>query len=263
MKRHVLIVDDDRDHAESLAEILEMRGHLVELAHTGEDAIARFHQADFDLVLMDVQLPGMNGVQTFFEFRKQRPGANVLMMTGYSVEQLVTQAVDGGALGVIHKPFSVGELIASVENVKPRGLVLVADDDAAFADSMIGMLTAHGYTVETAATGPEAIAKLARGGIDCLLLDIRLPVLSGLEVYQRMKEAGQAVPTILVTGHAGDAEIQHLSPLTQGMLTKPFDPELLLQTLSGLSLSGLSLSAAPARPAAAPVAAGLVAAPAS
>ena len=101
MAKHVLVVDDDRDHAESVAEILEMRGHRVELAYTGEQAIVRFCEADFDMVLMDVKLPGMNGVQTFFEFRRLRADARVLMMTGYSVEQLLltSRQLEGGARG--------------------------------------------------------------------------------------------------------------------------------------------------------------------
>jgi len=79
MPKHVLVVDDDRDHAESVAEILEMRGHRVELAYTGEEAIARFCEADFDMVLMDVKLPGMNGVQTLLRVQEgasRRTGAN-------------------------------------------------------------------------------------------------------------------------------------------------------------------------------------------
>ncbi|MGH7093684.1 MAG: response regulator, partial [Stellaceae bacterium] len=62
MKQRVLIVDDDVDHAESLADVLEMRGHPVELAHSGEEAIECFKAAEFDLVLLDVKLPGINGV---------------------------------------------------------------------------------------------------------------------------------------------------------------------------------------------------------
>ena len=66
MSRRIFIVDDDQDHAESLADILELRGYEVEVAFTGEDAIERFREADFDLVFMDVKLPGKNGVETFF-----------------------------------------------------------------------------------------------------------------------------------------------------------------------------------------------------
>jgi two-component system, NtrC family, response regulator HydG len=236
MAKHVLVVDDDRDHAESVAEILEMRGHRVELAYTGEQAIVRFCEADFDMVLMDVKLPGMNGVQTFFEFRRLRADVRVLMMTGYSVEQLVAQAVDNGALGILRKPFYAADLLMAVDNVKPRGIVLIADDDPLFTESIMPVLAVHGYHVEIAGTGEEALRKLSSGEIDCLLLDVRMPVLSGLEVYQRLKEAGRLVPTILLTGYASDEETRQLCPMTQGLLIKPFDPAVLLRAVSELSL---------------------------
>jgi two-component system, NtrC family, response regulator HydG len=188
------------------------------------------------MVLMDVKLPGMNGVQTFFEFRRLRADARVLMMTGYSVEQLVAQAVDNGALGILRKPFNAVDLLMAVDNVKPRGIVLIADDDPLFTESIMPVLAMHGYRVETAATGEEALRKLSRGEIDCLLLDVRMPVLSGLEVYQRLKEAGRLVPTILLTGYASDEETRQLCPMTQGLLIKPFDPALLLRAVGELSL---------------------------
>jgi two-component system, NtrC family, response regulator HydG len=236
MRNRILIVDDDRDHAESVAEILEMRGHRVEVSYTGEDAIERFCEADFDIVLMDVKLPGMNGVQTFFEFKRLRAHARVFLMTGYSVEQLVGQAVDNGALGVMRKPFSVADLLAAVENAKPRGIVLIADDDPLFIGSLMPILAAHGYSVETAGTGEEALQKLSNYKIDCLLLDVRLPVLSGLEVYLSLKEAGRLVPTILVTGYDSDDETRQLRLMTQGLLIKPFDPTVLLSTIAELNL---------------------------
>ena len=235
MTSRVLIVDDDRDHAESLADILEMRGHRVELAHSGEEAVALFCADDFDLVLMDVQLPGINGVETFFEFKRLRTDARVMMMTGFSVEQLVAQAVDNGALGVLRKPFGAADLLAAVETVKPRGIVLVADDDPLFTASIIPVLSAHGYRVETAGTGEEALRKLSAGRVDCLLLDVRMPVFSGLEVYLRLKEAGRLVPTILVTGHAADDETERLRLMTQGLLIKPFDPSVLLEAVADLN----------------------------
>ena len=70
-----------------------------------------FRGEDFDFVLLDVKLPGINGVETFLEMRKIRPGAKVMMMTGYSVEQLVAQAIEGGALGVLHKPFAAMQVL--------------------------------------------------------------------------------------------------------------------------------------------------------
>lgn len=235
MKRRVLIVDDDRDHAESLADVLEMHGHSVELVYSGEEALARFCDADFDITLMDVKLPGMNGVETFFEFRRVRPDARVLLMTGYGVEQLIAQAVENGALGVLRKPFNAFDLLQTVENVQPRGIVMVADDDPIFTGSIVPVLSAHGYRVETAATGEEALRKLSQSRVDCLLLDVRMPIMSGLEVYLQLKRAGRLVPTILVTAYAADDETQQLRLMAQGLLVKPFDPAILLRSLAELS----------------------------
>jgi DNA-binding response OmpR family regulator len=232
----VFVVDDDVDHAESIADVLEARGYAVEIAFSGEEAVARFRETDFDIVLMDIKLPGINGVETFFEFKKIRPEAHVFMMTGYSVEQLMAQAVENGALGVLKKPFGMTDLLSALEEVKPRGMVLVADDDPLFANSIIALLASHGYRAETAATGQEALDKLAQGGVDCLLLDVRMPILSGLEVYLRMKQAGKLVPTILVTGYAADDETSRLGTMTQGLLVKPFDPAVLLRAMSELQV---------------------------
>jgi two-component system, NtrC family, response regulator HydG len=93
MSERVLIVDDDKDHAESIADLLQLRGFEVEVAYSGEQALQLFQKAPFDVSIMDVKLPGMNGVDAFFEFRKVRPQAQVIMMTGLSVEQLIASAV--------------------------------------------------------------------------------------------------------------------------------------------------------------------------
>ncbi len=234
----VLIVDDDRDHAESLADVIEMRGHTIQLAYSGEEAIEYFRAVVFDFVLLDVKLPGINGVDTFLEFKKIWPTAQVMMMTGFSVEQLVARAIEGGALGVLHKPFAATEVLELLSNVKQRGRVLVVDDDPDFVDTIVPILEAAGYAVNIAGTGGEALEMMTQGSVDCLLLDLRLPVLSGAELYARLVDAGRTVPTVLVTGGRDDAEEDaRLRSQTCGMLFKPFDPNALLAVMeSAVSL---------------------------
>ena len=233
MSQRIFVIDDDQDHAESIADLLSLHGYEVEVAFSGEEGVARFRESDFDLTFMDVKLPGMNGVETFFAFRKIRPDTKVIMMTGFSVEQLVAQAVENGALGVLYKPFNVPDLLAALERIKPRGIVLVADDDAEFAASISPILSEGGYRVEVASTGQEAIEKVMANAVDCLLLDLRMPVLSGLEVYLKLKELGRAVPTILVTAYVDEEAdaIAKLRAVTEGLLRKPFDPAVLLQAV--------------------------------
>jgi two-component system, NtrC family, response regulator HydG len=233
----VLIVDDDCDHAESLADVIELRGHTAQLAATGEEAIECFRATNFDFVLLDVKLPGINGVDTFLELKKIRPTAQVMMMTGYSVEQLVARAIDGGALGVLHKPFAAIQVLELLSKVKPRGRILVADSDATFIDCIVSILEAAGYAVDVAATGAEALEKMIHQHVDCLILEPRLPVLSGSELYARLVEAGHTVPTVLITGGPDDAEEDaRLRSETCGMLFKPIDPNALL-TVIGSAVS--------------------------
>ena len=71
----ILVVDDDYDFAESLAEVLEDRGHVITIANSGEEAIEVFNNDKFDLIFMDVKLPGMNGVESFLAIRAAHPTA--------------------------------------------------------------------------------------------------------------------------------------------------------------------------------------------
>ncbi len=237
MKQRVLIVDDDHDHAESLADVLEMRGHPVELAHSGEDAIACFREAEFDLVLLDVKLPGINGVETFLELKQIRPTARVMMMTGFSLEQLIAQAIESGALGVLYKPFAATELLATLGQVMPRGAVLVADDDPDFVDSMAPILEAADFEVRVATNGREALAELERDEPNCLILDLGLAVIAGPEAMKRLLDACSALPTIIVTGRPADDVPESLSGFglrAHGLLQKPFDPSALLAAVGAV-----------------------------
>src|ERR1700730_5227280 len=244
MSQHILVVDDDKDHAESIADLLGLHGYAVDVAFSGEDAMRRFGEVDFDVTLMDVRLPGMNGVETFLQFRKIRPSAQVIMMTGFSVEQLIAQAVAGGAVDILYKPFAVDDLLDALKKVQPRGLVLVADNDPSFVESACNFLTANGYRVDVARTGAEALDKISSNSIDCLILDLGMPVMSGLEVYLQLRKVGCLLPTILVANCAEqkDAVEKWLNP--EQILTKPFDPVVLLTAVRNALDSRYAVQAA-------------------
>jgi len=232
---HIFIVDDDRDFAESLQEVLVDNGHRVTLAHSGEEAIKLIPDFDFDLALLDIRLPGMNGVESMMQIKQHRPDANVMMMTAFSVEQLLEEAIDEGALGVLHKPIHMDHLLETIENVKPSGVVMLVDDDPDFSDSISNSLTAHNFCVKLAKTGEEALLLADRNTIDLIILDLRLPVLSGLETYMELKHRGHHVPTIIVTGYLDDEREQLDALLKDNVsyyLQKPFDMDVLIKLLS-------------------------------
>ena len=232
-KLNILIVDDDPDFAESLADVMELNGHNVEIAFKGEDAVKIFGERDFDITFMDIRLPGKNGVESFLDIRKIKQDARVVMMTGYSVEQLLSQAVENGAWGVLHKPLKMEKVLEMLDRIKQGG-ILIADDDPDFVHGIKEVLTSNGYSVFVAGNGREAVERLRANGIDVIILDLRMPVLNGFETYMELKRLGRLIPTIIVTAYMNE-ETDALNTLRSlsvtGILTKPFDPEDLLGTL--------------------------------
>ena len=234
IRSRILVVDDDLDHAESLAVILEMEGHEVTVAGSGEEALEKFSAGEFDLSFLDLKLPGMNGVEVLAEMRRRRPGSRAVLMTGYRVEQLIAQAIGEGALRVLRKPFEIEEVLTLVREIEPRGIVLVADDDPDFAASTEQLLSDAGYRVLVANTGSEAIERATSEPVDVLVLDLRLPVLHGLDVYLELKRRGRELPTVLVTAYRteeADAIDVLRSMSVTGCLFKPFDPTELLNAV--------------------------------
>lgn len=242
MKRFsILVVDDDRDFAESLADALELVGHDVMLAFSGEDAVKIFKEHDFDITFMDVKLPGKNGVESFFEMRRMKPNARVIMMTGYSVPQLLEQAVENGAWDVLHKPLEMQRVLRMVERIKPCG-VLIADDDPDFLLNIQSVLENEGYAVHVAKDGEEVLKQIQVKKVDVLILDLRMPVMSGLDTYTKMKQAGICIPTIIVTAYPSE-EAESVSTLeamcVYGILNKPFDTKALFDAIEGVCESNV------------------------
>ena len=116
MKTNVLVVDDLRSIRLTLSGILEDEGYNVVMAENGYQAIEAAKQTPFDLIFMDIKMPGINGVQTFREIRKINPGAVVIMMTAYSVEDLVREALGEGAYGVVYKPFDIEKIVGMIDS---------------------------------------------------------------------------------------------------------------------------------------------------
>ena len=113
----ILVLDDHVDVAESLGEILELKGHTAKIVHCGPDAVEAFRKVMFDLAIFDVKMPGMNGVEAFLAIKNFRPDARIVMMSGYADDGLVARAMDGGALGLLRKPFAIEDLMTRVDAI--------------------------------------------------------------------------------------------------------------------------------------------------
>ena len=113
----VLLVEDERTLAVPLAEALEAAGHAVVLVADGAGALARLADERPDLVVTDVRLPGASGIEVLKRARSLDPPCPVLVMTGYASVDQAVEAMRGGAVGYLQKPFPMEALLAQVERV--------------------------------------------------------------------------------------------------------------------------------------------------
>jgi len=233
----ICIVEDDLDLAEGLAESLELEGHEVEIAATGEAAISRFREQDFDLTFMDVKLPGKNGVESFLEIRALNPEARVMMMTGYSVQSLLDEAMEGGALGVLRKPFDMEEAVNLANTVGKGSKVLLVEDDTDFGASIKEMLEKNGHWVCHCADGPCAIERCRNGGVDIVFLDLHLNGITGLDVFGEIREIDPTLPIVVLTAFA-EEEFESIRDMKSrslnDILRKPVNPDKLLECIDQL-----------------------------
>ena len=101
----ILIVDDEQNMRRTLAEILADEGYKVTTAATGEEAVQLCTRETYGAVLMDVRMPGIDGVEAFRLIRRHQEGVRVILMSAYSMDALRNAALDEGAVAFLAKPF--------------------------------------------------------------------------------------------------------------------------------------------------------------
>jgi two-component system, NtrC family, response regulator HydG len=237
MKRRVMLVDDNQAFLDSTKDVLEYKGYEVVTADSGEEAIKLLKEQDFDVVIMDIKMPGINGVESFIEMKKIRPGVAVIMITAYSIDSLIQKALDEGAYSVLKKPLNMNALFTTIDNLGTGGkggLILIADDDRDLCDNLEKILSSKGYKVISAYNGEAAVEIAQLYPVDILLIDMKLPILNGLEVFHQISKIKPKTVAIIITAYA-----QEMHSLIQGMLdekarvclTKPLDMRKLLTVL--------------------------------
>jgi general secretion pathway protein E len=144
----ILIADDDIGMAETLSDILEEKGYDVVTTEDGVKAVAEARNRHFDLALIDIMMPGMNGIEALREIKKADPETTTMIMTGHSaLEGMVSEAIQAAVDGVLYKPFEIEAIVQMIESrartragpplidlkkyqIQPEALQLIPEDVA-------------------------------------------------------------------------------------------------------------------------------------
>jgi DNA-binding NtrC family response regulator len=237
MKR-ALVVDDDRMMARTLCDVLRAHGWEVTGVNSGEAAVDAVAGERFDVVLMDVRMEGMTGVDALRAMRRLRPTLKVILMTAYTAADLLAEAEREGALRILSKPLAIPALMQMLQHDGALGgrRVLVVDDNRDYLATLCAVIERAGHTVSDARTLDEAVANLEADHPSVVVLDHRLDNVELPDSIIAIKRVSPAVAVILYSGHVNVREAASQVPPAwiHSCLQKPFPPERLVELLDDL-----------------------------
>lgn len=226
----ILVIDDNTALAENIAEILEELGVDVHLAETAEIALARFDEHPWSLVVTDVRMPGIDGIELLARIKDRSPSTPVLVMTGYADLNTIARAHDSGALAVVHKPLDLDALLELVARIAVAdNAILVLDDDVALVGNLTEILSEEHGVLTHPATSMTLARKLATAiDFKVAVIDLRLPDGDGMTLaHELLRRPERDCSIIILTGHPELVEIEANERVV--VLTKPVATTRLLE----------------------------------
>ena len=236
----ILVVDDDPDICDNLRDILSDLGYQVDTAHDGPSALKLVSRRPYDVALLDLKMPGMDGLTLYREIKKKRAGTVSLLVTAYAGPATAEEALSAGAWKVLAKPVDFARLLHFVEEALGQPLVLVVDDDRDLCENLWDLLRDRGFRVCVAHDLHHAAENLRDASFDVVLIDMRIPDGDGGSVFRMVRATNPESRTLLITGYRADTDqlvVQLLAEGADAVQYKPFHMPDLIETLGKLARS--------------------------
>jgi two-component system response regulator HydG len=204
MKR-ILVVDDDPGMVRTLKDVLRLHGWDVDGAANGAEAIAAVDRRSYTAVLMDVRMPGLDGVAAFHQIHLRRPTMPVLLMTAYAADHVIADAMQSGVTRILPKPLDLKHILGLLDDVLlSTQAVLIVDDQEVFLESLADALRARGYSVVEARALEDAIVFAQDGAPRVILLHLHLDHLDPGHAVRAIRAASPHAGLILYSGRPED-----------------------------------------------------------
>ena len=212
----ILVVDDNRSLAEALGDVFEAKGYAPTLAFDGLQAVEKIRQDRYDCVLMDIRMPGLSGVDAFKEMKKLDPSIPVILMTAYSVQDLIEEARAEGVLAILQKPVAAQKILGIIGELKGASSLLIADRTP--DPALLQTLSGRGDRVVVATSASAAINMATRGDYDAVFLSAEIQGLTSPDSIALFKQCDPKCLIILMSADPAD----DYSPLVFSAVQKPF-----------------------------------------
>ncbi len=187
----ILVVDDEQVFIGYIKSFFSIRGYNVLTATSGEEALGIIHSDTPDLVVADIRMPGMNGLELTKAIRADYPNLPVVLVTAANISE--EECISAGANAFFQKPVSsrklsdkIKELLAMAPTIAQekgeRGRIMIADDERGVAEEYAKTFQEEGFEIAVALNGEEAIALHSKFKPHFVLLDLKMPKVHGQDV---------------------------------------------------------------------------------
>lgn len=238
----VLVVDDDRRMVKTLCDILKVKGYEATEAYSGGEAVDRIRTCNQDCVLMDIKMPGINGVEALFVIREICPDLPVVLMSAYADGKQIDMAKGKGAYSVMTKPVDIQSLLSFLSLIRKEESILLVDDDKNFSRTLSDILTLRGYIVETESEPERVLGHLEQTYKLTVLLDLKLGNRDGIDILKDIRKKYPTKPVVLITAYREKMKAsieQGLHIGAYSCLYKPFVTEELIEVIEAIRLKKL------------------------
>jgi len=243
----ITIVDDDPSVRHGLERLIRSLGWKTEAFASAQEFLARPQCEAPSCLVLDLQLPGLSGLGLQKRMAEAGLETPIVFLTGHGDIPASVQAMKAGAIGFLTKPVDEEALSKSIQEAIERdrrnreqhpdlresgAIIAIVDDDPSVREGLSRLMRSVGLRTETFVSAQELLDRPRTEPPSCLVLDLELPGLSGLDLQKRMAEVELEIPIVFLTGH-GDipASVQAMKAGAVEFLCKPVDEQELLKAI--------------------------------
>ena len=237
----ISIIDDDESVRRTTTRLIESFGFRAAAFESAENFLASGHLNDTSCLIVDVEMPGMNGLQLQSQLAAASCGIPIIFITAYDDKESRRRAMHAGAIAFLGKPFSDEQLLQGIRSAlhefghEPGAagrLISIIDDNESTRRTTTRLIEFFGFRAVAFESGESFFSSGQLDCSSCLVVDVRTPRMNGLQLQRHLAAAGCGIPIIFITDYDdNESGRQVMQAGTIAFLGKPFSDTKLLETI--------------------------------
>lgn len=237
-KSLISVVDDDESIRRTTILLIESFGFRAAAFASAEEFLGSVESRNASCIVVDMRLPGMNGLQLQGELAAAGRGVPIIFISAYDDKNSHRQGMQAGAVAFLGKPFSDEELLKTIRSALrgelgvSKSLISVVDDDESIRRTTTFLIESFGFRAAAFESAESFLNSEQLRDTSCLILDVLMPGMNGLQLQRELASAGHGIPIVFITSHEdSESRGRAMRAGAIAFLSKPFNAEQLLQTV--------------------------------